>query len=86
MDIKLRKRDSQTHDVLANAIFTLTNRSDTADVKTGTSGSDGTLTFTNVKAGKYILQETKSPTNYQLLSEKWYLTVDVDGNVTFTES
>ena len=86
LDIKLRKRDSQTHDVLANAIFTLTNRSDTADVKTGTSGSDGTLTFTNVKAGKYILQETKSPTNYQLLSEKWYLTVDVDGNVTFTES
>lgn len=86
LDIKLRKRDSQTHDVLANATFTLTNRSDTADVKTGTSGSDGTLTFTNVKAGKYILQETKSPTNYQLLSEKWYLTVDVDGNVTFTES
>lgn len=86
LDLKLKKQDGITKDALMGATFTLTSRADTSDVKSGTTGSTGTLTFENVKAGKYILQETKAPLNYQLITEKWYLTVDMDGNVTFTEN
>lgn len=85
-DIKIKKRDRDTKAVLPNVTFTLTSKTNTSNVKTATTDSNGTLTFENVPAGSYILQETKKPSGYQDITEKWYLTVDVNGNVTFTES
>lgn len=85
-DIKIKKRDRDSKAVLPGVTFSLTSKTNTSNVRTATTDSNGTLTFQNVPAGNYILQETRKPSGYQDITEKWYLTVDVKGNVIFTEN
>lgn len=43
---------------------------DGARIKVGTTGSDGTVTFTDIAYGKYYLQELKAPAGYKLSTDK----------------
>ena len=43
---------------------------DGARVKVGTTGSDGTVTFTDIAYGDYYLQELKAPAGYKLSTTK----------------
>ena len=47
---------------------------DGARVKVGTTGSDGTVTFTDIAYGDYYLQELKAPAGYKLSSAKVTIT------------
>ena len=50
-------------------------------VRTQTTGTDGTLTFDNLKYGDYRLTELAPPTDYIALEEAAYLTIHPDGTV-----
>lgn len=43
---------------------------DGARIKVGTTGSDGTVTFTDIAYGNYYLQELKAPAGYELSTTK----------------
>ncbi|OMF89277.1 hypothetical protein BK146_23405, partial [Paenibacillus sp. FSL R7-0333] len=49
-----------------------------------TSAEDGTLTFTNLKAGKYVLKETKAPAGYSLDSSEIKVTINSSTAVKLT--
>ncbi|MEK4044516.1 SpaA isopeptide-forming pilin-related protein [Paenibacillus sp. FSL H8-0048] len=49
-----------------------------------TSAEDGTLTFTNLKAGKYVLKETKAPVGYSLDSSEIKVTINSSTAVQLT--
>ncbi|MEK3875834.1 SpaA isopeptide-forming pilin-related protein [Paenibacillus sp. FSL M7-0420] len=49
-----------------------------------TSAADGTLTFTNLKAGKYVLKETKAPAGYSLDSSEIKVTINSSTAVQLT--
>lgn len=50
--------------------------------RTMTTGSDGTLTFDNLKYGDYRLTEIKPPADYQPMREPVYLTIHDTGQIT----
>lgn len=50
-------------------------------VATKTTDENGTVAFTSLADGNYLLYETKAPTGYQVPDEPWYITVS-GGKVT----
>ena len=60
--------------LLPGAVFKLTNLSN-GQVKPGTVGTDGTLTFDKLQIGNYRLEETKSPNGYENTNQVWNFTV-----------
>ena len=67
--ILIKKYDSQTRELLANATFKVTD-SKGQNVGNGngifTTNENGTILVPNLKAGSYIVQEIKAPTGYIL--------------------
>lgn len=50
-------------------------------VRTGTTAEDGTITFDNLKYGRYRLTEAEAPDGYVDLGGPIYLTIEQDGTV-----
>jgi len=50
-------------------------------VRTGTTAEDGTITFDNLKYGRYRLTEIEAPDGYVDLNTPIYLTIEQDGTV-----
>ncbi|TVV39355.1 hypothetical protein FO438_11755 [Weissella cibaria] len=69
---------------LANAEFRLTG--DNNVNVTGKSDDDGDLTFTDLKPGQYVLEETKAPSGYHIMAKKLNITIDNQGKVSFSDS
>lgn len=67
---------------LPNATFKLTSKTDAEFVKTLTTGEDGTVTFTGLKAGTYFVEETVAPEGYNINSKKFEITISTQGIVT----
>ena len=67
---------------LPNATFKLTSKNDAEFVKTLTTGTDGTVTFTGLKAGTYYVEETVAPAGYNINSKKFEITISTQGIVT----
>lgn len=67
---------------LPNATFKLTSKTDAEFVKTLTTGEDGTVTFTGLKAGTYFVEETVAPAGYNINSKKFEITISTQGIVT----
>jgi|GEM_PF-1613287 len=89
-DLKLVKKDAASSKTLSGAEFQL-YKSD-ADWTQGdvygdskTSDDSGKLEFDGLKAGKYLLAETKAVTGYRLPSASWRITVASDGTITVTD-
>lgn len=76
------KKDEKTP--LPGAVFKLyTDDTCTAELKTATSGADGTVTFDKLFPGTYYMKEVQAPNGYVASNEVW--TVDVtEGNETAT--
>lgn len=84
--IKLKKVDERGQP-LKDAVFDLYASSDTGfttSLGQETSGDDGVVTFTNVKAGKYKVKETSPPAGYSggFVSGEIYVTSTVVGQLS----
>jgi uncharacterized surface anchored protein len=66
---------------LAGAEFTLFKADGVTIVKVGTTGADGTLSFTGIPYGNYVLKETAAPEGYVLLGTTWNVVIDSQGKV-----
>ncbi|MGB9875385.1 MAG: prealbumin-like fold domain-containing protein, partial [bacterium] len=77
--LTLRKITS-TGTPLAGAEFTLYDANG-AVVASRTTASDGTLSFTGIPYGSYVLKETKAPEGYELLTTSWNVVIDSQGKV-----
>ena len=66
--IIVRKQDSENPDLLlSGAVFRLASVSDPDFTpRTGTTGADGTYTFSNLPAGTYAVTETAAPSGYSV--------------------
>ena len=81
---------------LADAKFTLTKAGDPSFSQEKLSDSNGQIVFENLTDGTYYLEETDAPTNYNLSTSKWTITVkkdalvygqpDSDNQVTVTQN
>lgn len=72
---------NNTTKTLPNATFKLTSN-DARFVKTLTTGTDGSVTFTGLKAGTYYVEETVAPEGYNINSKKFEITISTQGIVT----
>lgn len=73
---------NNTTKTLPNATFKLTSKTDAEFVKTLTTGTDGSVTFTGLKAGTYYVEETVAPEGYNINSKKFEITISTQGIVT----
>jgi len=68
---------------LGGAVFRLTDS--TGKTIEGTSDvNTGKIVFSELKEGVYTLEEISAPVGYDLSTEKWTVTVDIEGNVKIT--
>lgn len=72
---------NNTTKTLPNATFKLSSDTDTTGT-TLTTGEDGSVTFTGLKAGKYYVEETVAPEGYNINSKKFEITISTQGIVT----
>ncbi|MDU5527264.1 MAG: SpaA isopeptide-forming pilin-related protein [Finegoldia magna] len=79
----IKKFSEADKKLLAGAVFTLTDK--TGKSISRTTGSDGILTFDNLKPGEYTLKETKAPENFNKVEKTWNINVSKDGYVTIRE-
>lgn len=73
---------NNTTKTLPNATFKLTSKNDAEFVKTLITGTDGSVTFTGLKAGTYYVEETVAPEGYNINSKKFEITISTQGIVT----
>ncbi|MEE1191430.1 MAG: SpaA isopeptide-forming pilin-related protein [Blautia sp.] len=66
---------------LSGAVFKLT-KENTTNVLEQTSGENGTLTFTGLTDGKYVLEEVSAPSGYERPAETWKVIVVTVNKVT----
>lgn len=81
LTLNVGKVDGNTKAPLAGATFKLTSDTDTTGT-TLTTGEDGSVTFTGLKAGTYYVEETVAPEGYNINSKKFEITISTQGNVT----
>lgn len=72
---------NNTTKTLPNATFKLTSDTDTTGT-TLTTGEDGSVTFTGLKAGTYYVEETVAPEGYNINSKKFEITISTQGILT----
>lgn len=66
---------------LSGAVFKLT-KENTTNVLEQTSGENGTLTFTGLTDGEYVLEEVSAPSGYERPAETWKVIVVTENKVT----
>lgn len=81
LTLNVGKVDGNTKAPLAGATFKLTSDTDTTGT-TLTTGEDGSVTFTGLKAGTYYVEETVAPAGYNINSKKFEITISTQGIVT----
>lgn len=81
LTLNVGKVDGNTKAPLAGATFKLTSDTDTTGT-TLTTGTDGSVTFTGLKAGTYYVEETVAPEGYNINSKKFEITISTQGIVT----
>lgn len=93
VSIKIIKKDAVTKALLPEATFTLTqvdengnNVSDGIVKGPATTAKDGEITFTELVAGRYKLEETERPDGYIAVEGPYYINVTEDGTDTVDDS
>lgn len=74
------KKVNTKNAALEGAAFRLTNASDPTEVYDATSLPDGTVSFTKLREGRYILEERVAPNGYSLSNETWVVKVSETGD------
>jgi len=81
-DFSLQKTSNRNGADVSGAQFTLKNQATGQVDATATSGSDGTVAFTGVVLGHYMLEETKAPANHIKSDTKYFIEIKEDGSFT----
>ncbi|MCD8181596.1 MAG: hypothetical protein LUF26_09015, partial [Firmicutes bacterium] len=90
--LRVTKIDGDTGEYLSGAVFRLRLVDDNLEIDSSfdaltlTSGTDGTLTFTDIPYGTYLLTETTAPDGYSLISDAVYVTINTDDTVSVSGS
>ncbi|MCC8161471.1 MAG: hypothetical protein LIO53_09260, partial [Oscillospiraceae bacterium] len=90
--LRVTKIDGDTGEYLSGAVFRLQLVDDNLEIDSSfdaltlTSGTDGTLTFTGIPYGTYLLTETTAPDGYSLISDAIYVTINTDDTVSVSGS
>ena len=77
------KQDETNSKPLEKATFSLTDEDNNVIYRS--SGTDGIVSFKDLKPGSYILKEEIPPTGFVKTDRRWNVNVSIDGNVTITE-
>ena len=80
---KLLKKDSENNNPLSGAVFTLCNENQSQIIDQKRTGTDGKISFTNLRPGTYKLVETKSPDGYVKEDQVASVIVGKDGKVAW---
>jgi uncharacterized surface anchored protein len=80
-EVTLLKKDRDTGAPLSGAKFQIKN-SNKADVYTGTTTDDGTITVKGLPIGKYSFTEVQAPTGYAKSNDTYGFSIDQYGKVT----
>lgn len=77
--LTIEKLDGNTDETLSGAEFQLLD-ADGTEVGSGTTDSEGKLSFTELNYGDYTLVETKAPNGYNKLTKPIEITVDAENH------
>lgn len=83
VDFTARKLDASTGSGIEGAVFTLSDKQ--KNIQEAVSDFAGRLHFSNLKPGKYELQETTAPPGYQLDPVIHQVIVDIDAVATIDD-
>ena len=79
---KIKKvKEGETNTVIPGAVFKLTGPGESGEEITMTTGSDGTISFDNLKPGTYKLEETQPAPGYKESNTTWTVRVTDGGKV-----
>lgn len=79
------EKKSDTGRALEGAEFVLIDQTQGSTwSQTAESDTNGTVTFTDIPYGTYMLKETKAPEHHLLNATEYQVTADEDGNITLT--
>lgn len=89
-EFTVSKVDKANNNALPGATFKLVRTKDAegkvltppVTVEEKVSDDQGKILFENLEPGTYELTETKAPDDYKMVSDKWEITVDKEGNTT----
>ena len=72
-------KEGTTPSAIQGATFKLTGPDKSTTERTMTTGSDGTISFDNLKPGTYKLEETQPAPGYEKANISWTVTITKDG-------
>ncbi|MDU4731102.1 SpaA isopeptide-forming pilin-related protein [Finegoldia magna] len=72
-------KEGTTPSAIQGATFKLIGPGESKEERTMTTGSDGTISFDNLKPGTYKLEETQPAPGYEQADHDWTVTVSKDG-------
>lgn len=79
-------KEGTTPSAIQGATFKLTGPGESKTERTMTTGSDGTISFDNLKPGTYKLEETAPAPGYEQAQNPWIVTVTKDGKTFIKEN
>ena len=80
-DIRVTKIDSDSKDKLKGATFGLYSADGKTKLSEGVTGDDGTVTFSNLEYGKYIIKELNAPVGFLMKKTEFEVEIKEDGKV-----
>ncbi|HAT4314014.1 TPA: Cys-Gln thioester bond-forming surface protein [Clostridium perfringens] len=87
-NIQIKKVDNKGNIIINKAIFSLFKQSPHGEkgeaVKENVSTQNGTIEFTDLEKGEYLLYEVKEPEGYEKLTEPYHIKIDENGKITAT--
>lgn len=79
-------KEGTTPSAIQGATFKLTGPGESKEERPMTTGSDGTISFDNLKPGTYKLEETAPAPGYEQADNDWIVTVTKDGKTYIKEN
>ena len=79
-------KEGTTPSAIQGATFKLIGPGESKEERTMTTGSDGTISFDNLKPGTYKLEETAPAPGYEQADNDWIVTVTKDGKTFIKEN
>lgn len=84
-NLKIRKVDKDSGELLKNGYFDIFNITDNKLVGNYATDDNGEINLSKLEPDLYYIQETKQPDGYKLNDEKYYFVINSDGNAEISD-